>query len=524
VKESEEDDQGLASTTSTSDDRGAIIILSSLSVVLSFGGVLSCIVYHPRHIMQVIETIFIFVEAIFWTGAATVSAFAATYDGTNPQQPTSINDYTIKEPNIYFFTFLSICFCIFLLASWVKEHYVKDDTSLTTQWMFMATMGFTTMISSLAYKSLNDKDDGSNSNSNNNNNTAAAASSNTTLTEESSTSVLFCEVNDDYSCRRLIYAVTLGGITGAVSCVIVLWKTAPRTCQAEVAMLLLIAWTCAIGLVTFPPGPAIYVSTLYIATYICFFVSLNILTISSLSASSSTRLSTQNGNDRTDEVAPAGAAQEVSSFDQQEQVGEEENSESHPSGPRNEIFDVAYDHLVMNQERRNSSSFTRPRLSIFESVGAWESFRTRRSSSTTVVAADKGEGGRERGEIPAVETDRTTTPNTTRTRTTRTSTIITTINRRKRDRRRVGLWPIIIVESIICLCSYLPYFDSEMGERDGVEKWIVTIPSISIAASCIGFLASHRQKMFTYLLEGVLVSYGGALAECFGIMKLIDIL
>ena len=221
-----------------------------------------------------IETVLIIIEVVFWTGAATVAVFGSPV-GDAVQRPTSINDFRIEEPNIYFFGLLSITFCIFLLASWFKEHYVKYEGALTTQWMFMASMGFSTMISGLAFRSEVIAADTEN------------LPDNTSSSSSTSSSVLFCEANDEYSCTRLIFAVTLGGISGAISCFLVPWKTAPIACQAEIGMLLLIAWACAIGFLTFPPGPAIYVSTMYISTYSSFFIALNILTTTSTLSSSS---------------------------------------------------------------------------------------------------------------------------------------------------------------------------------------------------------------------------------------------
>ena len=101
------------------------------------------------------------------------------------------------------------------------------------------------------------------------------------------------------------------------------------------------------------------------------------------------------------------------------------------------------------------------------------------------------------------EEESTEQPNNLAPSTPRNSKLLSKVQHRKLDRRRIGIWSILVVESIVCLCSFLPYTD---GEIQGVERWTVIVPSISIGVSCIGFLASGRQKTISYFFEGILVS------------------
>jgi hypothetical protein len=153
----------------------------------------------------------------------------------------------------------------------------------------------------------------------------------------------------------------------------------------------------------------------------------------------------------------------------------------------------------MNNDRRSSIDVRR--TSIFESVGVWESIRMWRSSTTVrEEAATEEEKQQEKGELSPTEQLNNQTSNTPRNK------LLSKVQHRKLDRSRVGIWSMLVVESIICLCSFLPYTDTDLSERRGVARWTVIVPSISIGVSCVGFLACSRQKTILYLLEGTLVS------------------
>ena len=66
--------------------------------------------------------------------------------------------------------------------------------------------------------------------------------------------------------------------SGVVGALLVPLRRAPLKCQAELALLLIVTWATAIGILTFGTGPAVFVNTMYMGIFISFFLSINIMT------------------------------------------------------------------------------------------------------------------------------------------------------------------------------------------------------------------------------------------------------
>ena len=392
----------------TSINRSETIELGCLSIIVIFavGGLLSTMCTEGKRKMY-IETVFILLNLVVWT----VFAVFVLIDIHFISVPLVVyEDNKITNPNIYFFAFGSLFNVIYLASSWFKQYVLLDENALTsTQWMFLASSSFVVMVSGF---SLHRK-----------------------------------ECKSAATCSQSIFGILVGLISGIMSSVIIPWRSAPLKCQAEIALILLVTWTCAIAILTFNGGPAVIINPMYFGIYLSFFLSLNILT-------------TANYADSMLELSPCGV--EFGAVD----------SGSHNLRGAAGFLDMAYTNLTspqpvnLDDDPRDNES----QAMLFESVGG--SF-----SSITP-----------QNQFVASELDGTTFNK------------IVLVGRRNLS--RIKIWFFLMTESIICAATFYPIVNQEEAIY---TQWIFAMPCLSICICFIGWFISSVQKKWAYVVEGILV-------------------
>ena len=407
-----------------------ILCLYTPTIILSIGGVLTSICCKGTKMKPWVETILILLNLVVW-----ILIGIATLIGTGTSILQRFNDlgvvdtekdqFNIGEPNIYFFSFGSLFNAVYLTSSWFKQYILHDENSLTTtQWSFLATSGFLVMVTGCVL--LND---GS------------------------------CGDKDSYSCARTMFSIFVGMISGILGCVLIPWRSAPLKCQAELALILSVTWGAAIAILTFDNGPAVYINTMYLAVYLSFFLSLNIMTT----------------------VLYADSVLEASPYSQIE-FGITESQREHDELGAAGFLDMAYANITQspsNAAQDDSDNIRRTDMStamLFDSVGgSCSSMRSYKDTNALLSSSQ-------------VERD-------------------TKFNQKvivgKRDFSRIEIWFLLLVESSVCVAVFQEQIDED---RSLLEQWIILGPALSILLSFVGWFTSSMKKKCAYVLEGILVS------------------
>jgi hypothetical protein len=197
------------------------------------------------------------------------------------------------------------------------------------------------------------------------------------------------------------FAILLGIVTTSIAGAFLPCKNAPMKCQADVSVLLFIAWCCGVAIITFPPGPGVSMGDLYFGSWACFFITLRILVLA------------------------------TSSDDTSESRIVDINPTSNDTGAvvvdRGDILNVAYNQLEQLAQFGQDSEVRDDSESLFSSVESW-----------SFVDRDRPALGSEQDHGPSP---------------------------RVYERNRLELWTVHIVGSIVCLVSLLPILpDKETSE------------------------------------------------------------
>lgn len=81
-------------------------------------------------------------------------------------------------------------------------------------------------------------------------------------------------------CTRTNFAVYFGLCSAVLALSVAAFKQAPFICHTVVALIMLVAWCCAVAFLTFGSGPGTNLGNIYFATWIGFFLTLNLTTTS----------------------------------------------------------------------------------------------------------------------------------------------------------------------------------------------------------------------------------------------------
>jgi hypothetical protein len=198
-------------------------------------------------------------------------------------------------------------------------------------------------------------------------------------------------------------------------------------------MFLIIAWSCGVAIITFPPGPGVSMGNLYFGSWGCFLLTLRILAVSTSAddeiKGNSTRLITTTGNENEARVVD-----------------------------RMDILNVAYDQLENLAQFGGEENVRAESGSCFSSVeGSW-SFVDRLSVNGGTIRS-----------LSAVEQEMSPSP-------------------RVVERNRLELWAIQAVISSVCLASLFLTLPDKYDSEDW-ERLELALPSVSIALATFGFLS-----------------------------------
>jgi len=259
-----------------------------------------------------------------------------------------------------------------------------------------------------------------------------------------------CNVENFYSCGRTFLSIFFGLFSGVAGCLMIPWRTAPLKCQAELSLILLVTWAFAIAILTFGDGPAVFINTMYLGIFFCFFLSVNIF---------STTL-------YADSILDASPHSQVEFGRRESQA---ENEFLGAAG----ILDMAYANItrVSTDEDPNNDPrrFDESTAILFESVG---------------------------GSISSLD-NQLTSPR---------SQAASVFNRKvvvgKREFSRVEIWFWLFVQSSVCLSVFVDEINSC---ESLVRQWIVVTPALSVLISLIGWFTSSIKKKWAYYSEGALI-------------------
>jgi hypothetical protein len=207
--------------------------ISITCISLVFAGVgMICSIAEVRGAF-IVESILIIIEVVLWAVAYTVSLLTNNFDNVI----SSENNFSISDPNLFFWGSIALIASILLLSNWFRAFYLQSEDALNvTSWMFMSVAGFVVLLSGIAYRTEN------------------YAQPEAGEDEDNLTTQDACLVDDSVSCARVHFSIVLGGLSASICAVVVPFRTAPIKCQQEVAFLLFVAWCCGVGFLTYGTG------------------------------------------------------------------------------------------------------------------------------------------------------------------------------------------------------------------------------------------------------------------------------
>jgi hypothetical protein len=261
--------------------------VSLASIVLSLSGILASAVFPQSELAGSIcrvESILVWVTVGMWS-IASITSIVGTY-----QEDSSVIDesYIVVHPNLYFFSLCCLITSILLIASWFQENVHSGASLTTTQWILLGSMSFFVMISGIAFRET------AGSSFVATEDTSFSSNKNTTATI-----IPLCDT-ENYNCDRVNLAVILGAISAAVACFVIPWKAANLKCQGDISAMLFTAWLVSIWYLTFDSGPGTSFGNLYFGTWTAFYLTLNILILSSTMDETTMILANSRGSSRID--------------------------------------------------------------------------------------------------------------------------------------------------------------------------------------------------------------------------------
>jgi hypothetical protein len=344
---------------------------------------------------------------------ATVVVIVGPSDDDSYSEQTALINI---HPNLYFFSISSFVVSILLMASWFNENVQGlDEQSASTQWILLGAISFFVMVSGIAFR-----DDYV---------TIAANSTLMNGTYVNATQTVPICTTGVYDCRRVTFAILLGAVSAVVACLLVPWKQASRKCQSDISIMLFIGWLAGVALITFGTGPGQTWGNLYFSCYVCMYLSLHIVIVSTC------------GDEKTDRV-PYGRARRGSGS----------------LVDRNAVWDVAYERLERRVGRH--VRHVRDRSDSYADMFA-ASYRWVSDSSS-----DHDDGNTETQQYIDGKY-------------------------RKNQLYRLELWCILLIESIVNLIALKKELPVH-GLRSPLEIWALVAPSLSIVVAFCGFSTCMR--------------------------------
>jgi hypothetical protein len=435
-----------------------------------------------------LESLLIWIMTIFWVATAVFARILPT----NSEE--SIEANLIAHSNQFFFSYLCLTASVVLIANWFKNEVQVDDSVTTTQWIMLCASSFVVMISAIGFRdrrldippvsnetSTTPLDPHFNitinittlpdTNSDPFNLTHFNATNITTDTIRTS----FCAASEAFSCSRVEFAIVLGGLSAgcALGMALSTKSCSPVGCVVDLALLWFVAWGCGIVYLTFAQGPGFTLGTIYFGSFVSLFLCLDILLVS---LSQQVAIETEREKIRNDHF--------------REQYANELRSEGAEEFAHVSIDDVLNEsrfrspgpsrnstHGPNRQMNMRSINYRGMSGSVFESVGAWR--------GSTIINM---EGERIPSDIanPSGITDN--------------DSFIET-----RDIRRVELWIVLLITSIVCMVAIQQLVPSALS-RESTETVALAMPALSLVAAFAGIIACARPGRKARLVELALVS------------------
>lgn len=243
-----------------------VFMLSTLSILLSFLGIVASICPQERTVCR-FESILVWSAVVLWcTGSVTnIIIIHPFQEGGDPS--------IVRHPSIYFFSIVCLIISILIMASWFKQFVVSDDSPTATYWILLGTMSFYAVVSSIAFRDKTVEVP-----------VEAASGMNITNTTET-IRMQQCEMSG-FSCERATFATFISAISAGCCCIITPWRGISVRCQNDVCLLLFVSWCVGARLLTFNTGPATNFGNLYLSVWFCVFLSLHLLIVTATSESS----------------------------------------------------------------------------------------------------------------------------------------------------------------------------------------------------------------------------------------------
>lgn len=414
-----------------------------LTIVLSLGGIV-CWLLPQKKIVQRIEVFFIFL-------VVALNGVVATFAVIKPSHKLSSDTFfLVVLPNVFVFGWLCIFSGIWLLANWVSHDIQHDDGVATVQWILLGSSSFVVMISAHTFRDASYD-------------TVISYLGNNTkeFQEQLDADSSICMVNQEIDCTRVTLAVVLGAVSAVTAICVAAWMNAPKLCQSELSLLLVISWVVGVALLTFDTGPGKIMGNIYFGTWASLLISVDIF-FTTIKASQ---------NESPGGETDVGADAASNAVD------------------RDAIFGVAQGRLGIpiagwSSERRGSvgSSRIRKGLSsvLFSSVGEW-------NGPSEAISSNERNSQVSTSEIAQSTTQRS-------------------LQAQRHKLTRLEFWILLLLLSSVCLSALFPAL-SDKDQRTRHQVFALAAPSVCIALSACGYITCLMQQKGARYAELGLVRY-----------------
>jgi hypothetical protein len=250
----------LPETTGWTSVDSLMFSVPSISVLLSVGAMVASVLERSNPATCRLESVLVWAETILWA----VSTVAVTVGPFLTRDLAELDNFIVLQPNLYFFSMLALIIAMVIMASWFNQYIHGDDEkSVATQWIMLGSISFLAMITGIAFRESLDGQ--------------VQVMSLPNGTMYNSTVTLPACQTDNFSCDRVTFSIVLSAVSAVVACLMTPFKGITYKCQADVSLVLFVAWLFGIGYLTFDTGPANRWNSLYFASFINLFLCLDIL-------------------------------------------------------------------------------------------------------------------------------------------------------------------------------------------------------------------------------------------------------
>jgi hypothetical protein len=182
-------------------------------------------------------------------------------------------EYSISNANLYFFGWGAMISCICLAGDFAKQANGDEDSPVAMKWILLGATSLVVM-----------------------------GTSSSIYSEVGCKQLKKTDEWDDWEeyCTRANFGIWFGLCSGILALLVAPFKSAPFMCHTLVSLLMLVLWCCAVSFLTFGGGPGTTLGNIYFATWIGFFLALNLFT-------TSVRYALDERKQQSSEQAPAGA-------------------------------------------------------------------------------------------------------------------------------------------------------------------------------------------------------------------------